>query len=98
MNTKPDGIDLEHDLVQWIVNEAVRAGMETPLREPILAAVEGATDREVESVGDASTQSEAAEPDGGRRTTKAIRGLTAFLVTVVIMYVFLKRSTSRDQP
>lgn len=37
-------LDLEHELVQLLAREAVRAAMETPLQEPILEAVEGSID------------------------------------------------------
>lgn len=44
MNTNPRERDFEHDVIQWLVKEAMRAGMESPLRDAILAAVEETTD------------------------------------------------------
>ena len=47
MNTD---LDPENELLQLVVEELVRAGLRTPLREPILAAVEDAPDDPVELV------------------------------------------------
>jgi hypothetical protein len=47
MNTD---VDLENELLQLVVEELVRAGLRTSLREPILAAVERAPDDPVEVV------------------------------------------------
>lgn len=95
MNTIVDDLDLEHDLVQWIVEEAVRMAMATPLREPILAAVEGSTDESVDAVADRSTgddhQDTAAQ--GKSRVTTAAQGLVVFAVIFVTLYVLLKRLT-----
>lgn len=98
MNTNPRELDLEHDVVQWLVREAVRAGMESPLREPILAAVEETTDEaETASGEDSSTEDEAGEAGGKSRAIKAIQGLAVFVVMFVVMYASLKRLTGDDE-
>jgi hypothetical protein len=50
-----EDLDLEHELVQLVVRETVRAGMSTPLREPIREAVE-------ETSGGAVAEPTEAEP------------------------------------
>ncbi|ELY59792.1 hypothetical protein C491_05471 [Natronococcus amylolyticus DSM 10524] len=51
-------LDLEHELVQLLAHEAVRAAMETPLQEPILEAVEGSIDESAGTTDDAVEGSE----------------------------------------
>ena len=46
-------LDLEHELVQLLAHEAVRAAMETPLQEPILEAVEGSIDESAATADEA---------------------------------------------
>lgn len=46
-------LDLEHELVQLLAREAVRAAMETPLQEPILEAVEGSIDESAATADEA---------------------------------------------
>ncbi|MDG5757970.1 hypothetical protein QA600_01275 [Natronococcus sp. A-GB1] len=51
-------LDLQHELVQLLAHEAVRAAMETPLQEPILEAVEGSVDESAPTADDALEGSE----------------------------------------
>ena len=63
MNTD---LDPENELLQLIVEEAVRAGLRTPFREPILAAVEDEDADRVEVVepADSAAASIGDETDG----------------------------------
>ena len=97
-------IDLEDPLVQRIVEEAVRAGLESPLREPILEAVEGTTGGSVEEPSrepvepaDEERPEVDATGDGEkRRTTKAIQGLVVFVTMFVVLYITLRRLTDDE--
>ena len=74
MNTD---VDLENKLVQLAVEELVRAGLRTPLREPILAAVESTPDGPVEVVvpeGAAEAEIEGTDPTGSDVPTDADAG------------------------
>lgn len=98
MNAKPESIDLENDVIQWIVAEAVRLSLETPLREPILRGVEGAVDTddiggEGTAMGASSTESATGESGGGSRSTPGLKGLVAFAATSAVLYVLLRRLT-----
>ena len=95
----PNKIDLEHDLVQLLTKEAVKAGLESSLREPILEAVEERTSESVEAV----SKDDTAEASGGNdvpqakqksRLSKVIQGGTVFIVMFVVLYVTLRRLTS----
>lgn len=92
-------INLEHEAIQWLTQEIVRAGMETPLRAAILAAVEE-TLPEAESVssGELSIKEETKKTREKSRTIKAIQGLTVFVVMFVVLYGTLKWLTSTDEP
>lgn len=94
MKATAESIDLEHDLVQWIVAEAVRLSLETPLREPILRGVEGAVDTdEIEMEGTTSPTTELTDSgsEGGSSGSTAMRGLVGFAVMVGAVYVLLRR-------
>lgn len=92
MKATTESIDLEHDLVQWIVAEAVRLSLETPLREPILSGVEGAVDTdEIDTAGATDTMAESTDAEGGSSSSTALRGLVGFAVMVGAMYVLLRR-------
>lgn len=93
---KPE-IDLQHELVQLLVEEAVRLGLQSPLREPILRAVEEPTEERVEPVGQEQPESDASENGEKRRTTKAVRGLTVLVVLFVLLYIAIKRSPTDDE-
>lgn len=56
MNTD---VDLENELLQLVVEELVRLGLRSPLREPILTAVESTSDERVEVVVPEGTASNA---------------------------------------
>lgn len=63
MNTD---VDLENELLQLVVEELVRAGLRSPLREPILRAVETTPEDRVEVVvpdGTAGTADTEALPE-----------------------------------
>lgn len=71
MNTD---VDFENKLVQLAVEELVRAGLRTPLREPILAAVESTPDDPVEVVvpeGAGETGVEGTDATGSHVSTDA---------------------------
>lgn len=93
MATAIEKFELENDLVQLLVREAVKVGMESPLRDPILDAVEDTTGDPLEatSEGDASTSMEKS------RLTKVVQGGTVFVVMFVVLYVTLRRLTG-DEP
>ena len=93
---KPN-IDLEDPLVQRLVEEAVRAGMESPLREPILEAVEGTTGEPAEPADEERPGVDATGDGEKSRTTKAIQGLVVFVTMFVVLYITLRRFTD-DEP
>ena len=80
---------LEHELTQQVVKETVTAAMESPLREPILDAMEesGAVKRE---------EPEPEEP-GSSRAKKAIQGLTVFAVMFGVGYFVLRKLTGGEE-
>jgi hypothetical protein len=90
MVTATEKIDLENILVQLLVTEAVKAGMESSLRDPILEAMTGEA-LEATSEDDASGSREKS------RLTKVTQGGTVFIVMFVVLYVTLRRFTS-DEP
>lgn len=105
MNTNLDSIDLEHDLIQRIVTEAVRMGLETPLRNPILDAVEavsdGTGDRTGEKLADeAAGTAEGVTTDGETEkslATTALQGLAVFAALTVVLYASLRRLTGDEE-
>ncbi|WP_440771612.1 hypothetical protein [Natronorubrum sp. DTA28] len=93
-----DDVDLENDLIQLLVSEAVRAGLETPLRDPILEAVDetvplderrddGSTTDDEVTVSNEPTADEEPDTGGKSRLTMAVQGLTVFVVLFVVLYV-----------
>lgn len=102
MKATAESIDLENDLVQWIVAEAVRLSLETPLREPILSGVEGALDTDELDIEEATTEtltteSTEAGSEGGSSGSSALRGLVGFAVMVGAVYVLLRQLTGDDE-
>jgi hypothetical protein len=93
MVTATEKIDLENILVQLLVTEAVKAGMESPLRDPILEAVEATTGEALE----ATSEDDASGSREKSRLTKVTQGGTVFIVMFVVLYVTLRRFTS-DEP
>ncbi|MFP9193053.1 hypothetical protein [Natronosalvus vescus] len=97
-------LDLENDLVQLLVTEAVKVAMKSPLRDPILEAIEGTAGETREAIeGTAGETLEATDEDEASvtreksRRTKVIQGGTVFVVMFVVLYVTLRRLTS-DEP
>ena len=84
--------DLEHDSVQRLTKEAVKAALESPLREPILEAVEDRTGSAIEPPAENGT----VEPEEKSHTTKAIQGGIVFVVMFVVLYVTLRRLTGDE--
>lgn len=74
-----DENDLERDVVKLAAREAAAVAMETPLREPILDAVERTTDREVPT--EASI-----EMDGSGRSSRW-RGAIIAGVAIAAIYI-----------
>lgn len=102
MKPTTESIDLEHDLVQWIVAEAVRLSLETPLREPILNGVAGAVDTDELDAEGATTVAPTTESteDGGASGSSAgtaMRGLVGFAVMAGVLYVLLRRLTGETE-
>ena len=91
------GIDLEDPMVQQLVEMAVRVGMESPLREPILEAVEGTTGEPVEPDEDELPEADTSRDGEKRRTTKAIQGLVVFVTMFVVLYITLRRFTDDEE-
>jgi hypothetical protein len=92
MATATEKLDLENDLVQLLVTEAVKVGMESPLRDPILEAVEETTGEVLEATSEDDT-SGAKEKS---RLTKVVQGGTVFVVMFVVLYLTLRRFTSDE--
>ncbi|WP_440764465.1 hypothetical protein [Natronorubrum sp. DTA7] len=89
-----DEVDLEHELVQRLALEAVRAGLETPLREPILEAIDETTAeplyerRDDDSTADDESAVDAVSDTGSKsRLRMAAQGLIVFAVLFVVLYV-----------
>jgi hypothetical protein len=107
MNTAFEQLDLKHDAVQMIVREAVSVALQSPLREPILEAVEAAepsvdaaeaeaADRSAEA---ADTPSGDEDEPGGTATSstaKTGQGVAAFVATVAVLYVLLRRVAGEE--
>ncbi|WP_255170409.1 hypothetical protein [Natrononativus amylolyticus] len=90
--------DQEWELQEQLVNEAVRLGLETSFREPILEAVKesgavetrGASDDTDEpTVGDDGVT----EESGSSPVTTVVQGLVVFVVMFVVLYVVLRKLT-----
>lgn len=95
MKTNIEEIDLQGDSIQWLIKELVSAGMESPLRDAILAAVEETTDEaETTSSEEQTTEDETGEKS---RIIKAVQGLTVFVVMFIGLYVFLKWLTRENE-
>lgn len=93
MATAVKKLDPENDLVQLLVTEAVKVAMESPLRDPILDAVEETTGYDLE----ATSEDEGSGTREKNRFTKVVQGGTVFIVMFVVLYVTLRRLTS-DEP
>ncbi|WP_418282115.1 hypothetical protein [Halorubrum sp. DTA98] len=83
-------IDREHDFVQLLTKEAVKAGLESPLRDSILEAVE----EEASSAVETASEDDTSETKEKSRLIKVIQGGTVFIVMFVVLYVMLRRLTS----
>lgn len=86
--------DPEWELPEQLVHEAVRFGMETSFRDPILEAVAdaGAIDRRKPSTGD-DHSSEGADSS---RAGTVLQGLAVFVVMFVVLYVALRKLTAES--
>lgn len=93
MATAIEKLDLENDLVQLLVMEAVKVGMESPLRDPILEAVEETTGESLEATNEDDTSGTKEKS----RLTKVVQGGTVFVVMFVVLYVTLRRLIG-DEP
>ena len=94
--------DLERDVVQFVTKEATALALDTPLREPILGAVEERTDvdrSDVNRTGDADpiAEGDAVEPTGtteeSSKLTTLAQGLVGFVVMFVVLYLVLRKVT-----
>lgn len=86
-------IDADHEIVQMATEEAVRAAMTTPLRDPILRGVAEQTDRSSAEEADTDDDDEA----GGKSTkTKAMQGAGVFLVMFGVFFVLFYWLTRKD--
>lgn len=107
-----DTSDLERTPVQLAVREAIAVAMETPLREPILEAVEatvGSIDDEsfgeaVSSAGEEPIEGDETAPGGvptdhggSDRTVTPLRRLATFLVMVAVVYTILRKLTGNGE-
>lgn len=97
MNTE---LDLESELVQDTVRDVVRVGLLSPLRDPILEAVQEVTGEPVAPTDEAAVdEAETEEPaDGGGKSTlvKALQGLIVFVVMFGVLYLTLQRFAGDD--
>jgi len=100
-----EDVNLENDVVQLLVTEAVRTGLETPLREPILEAVEGTGDEfsdestavPSEAQPTDGTAADTSDTGGKSRLTMALQGLAVFVVLFVALYVTLRFLMGDDE-
>lgn len=76
---------LEHELTQQVVKETVTAAMQSPLRDPILEALEES--------GEVRQTEKEPEAPGSSRLKKAVQGLTVFAVTFGLGYFALRKLT-----
>lgn len=101
MASATETVDLENVVVQQLVKEAVRMGLGTPLREPILAAVDEST--EEGSVSDVSagggtvqvTEEERTDESGGA-LTRGLLAVAVFATLFVVAYVALRYLAGDD--
>ena len=105
MGARIGKIDLEHDLVRLLTKEAVTAGLESALREPILEAVEATTGETIEAPTEEAVESSTDEVTGRdgtsaerekSRLTKVIQGGIVFVVMFVVLYGTLRRLTGDE--
>lgn len=94
-------LDLEHDLVQLLTKEAVKAGLESSLREPILEAVEERTSESIEATSDedtaeASNRNDVPQAKEKSHLSKVVQGGAVFIVMFVVLYVTLRRLTGNE--
>lgn len=89
-------VDLENDVIQLLVTEVVKAGLESPLRDPILEAVEVTIDEGSDTTVENRDEDEPTATKEKSRVTKAIQGGIVFIVMFVILYVTLRRLTSEE--
>lgn len=97
MNTK---LDLEDQFVQDAVRDVVRVGLLSPLRDPILEAVEDVTGEPVaptdeEGAADEGT-ADSSDSGGKSALTKAVQGLIVFVVMFSVLYLTFQRFTGDD--
>ncbi|USZ71413.1 hypothetical protein [Natronosalvus halobius] len=97
MATAIEKLDVEHDLVQLLVTEAVKVGMGSPLRDPILEAVEETTGESLEAIEETINEGNTSDTKEKSRLTIVIQGGTVFIVMFVVLYLTLRRLTS-DEP
>ncbi|MCU4744658.1 hypothetical protein OB955_20425 [Halobacteria archaeon AArc-m2/3/4] len=97
MATAIEKLDVEHDLVQLLVTEAVIVGMESPLRDPILEAVEETTGESLEAIEETTNEGGTSGTKEKSRLTKVVQGGTVFVVMFAVLYLTLRRLTS-DEP
>lgn len=83
------------EVVEQVTSEAVRRGMRSRLREPILKGIEQSGEDVIEVSADALAEEEP-EPEGKSRRTKATQGLAVFLVMFAGLYVLMRRLTGRE--
>lgn len=98
MNTK---LDLEDEFVQDVVRDVVRVGLISPLRDPILEAVEGVTGQPVapadsDVADDEQADDEESETGGRGSIARGVRGLLVFAVLATVMYLVLQRFAGDD--
>ena len=89
--------DLERDVVQFVTKEATALALDTPLREPILGAVEERTDVDRTDGAEPTAGDEAVEPTGtteeSSTLTTLVQGLVGFVVMFVVLYLVLRKVT-----
>lgn len=86
-----EDIDIEHEIVQYAVREVVKMGLESPLREAILQAVDDVSDEQIEVP--------TAEPSGEQEKgtlTMVLQGGVVFAVMFVVLYSTLRRILGED--
>ncbi|WP_331233844.1 hypothetical protein [Natronorarus salvus] len=98
MRQTSDESGLERESVQWLVREAVKAGMESPLRDSILEAVDETTEEEETTPHEEEERPTGGEDEPGEkdRLTKVVQGLVVFVVMFVILYTTLRRLTDDE--
>ncbi|WP_418283060.1 hypothetical protein [Halorubrum sp. DTA98] len=94
-------INPEHDLVQLLTKEAVKAELESSLRDPILEAVKEQTSESIEAASEddtaeASSGNDVPQAKQKSRLSKVIQGGTVFIVMFVVLYVTLRRLTADE--